>query len=202
MAKNKKSKIKKILIILFVVIVILVALLLILLNKSTEETDIIAEKLDYINNDDEWDDETIYPDYAAALGRSYEGDWTVKSIGKSMYYVATEVFPEYYQDLKTASESEITQYYEENEENIYINLAIEKESVFIKLIEELQELSGDSITWESFRIDLDSIKVGSSYTKAVLYITYENNEEIAFNIKINNTVSTDCSTIVYTANTE
>ena len=200
MSKNKKSKVKNILIVLFVMLIILVIMLLILLNQSSSTNNEALEKLNYINDVDEWDDETIYPDYAAALGRSYEGDLAIKSMGKSMYYVATEVFPLYYQELKDSSYDEIIQYFEENEKLIYVNLAIGNETTFVKLIQELQDLSGDSIVWSEYRIDLDSIKVGSNYTKAVLYITYENNDEISFNLKINNKVSEDCSTIVYTAN--
>ena len=201
MARNKKSKLKIILIIIFILIVILVAVLLILLNQSSSEKEEQLTMLEYINGD-EWSDDIVYPDYTSALGTAYSGDLSIKSMGKSMYYVVTEVFPEYYEELKNASTTEISEYFEENKGTIYIDLAIENETAFVNLINNLQDLSGNSITWESYRIDMDTIKTGSNYTKAVLYVTYKNNEEIAFNIKVNNKVSSDCSTIVYTVSTD
>lgn len=198
--KIKKSKIITLIIFLIVLIFILAYILLILKAKP-KKADLAKEKLAYINDSEQWEDETVYPDYSAAFGRAYQGDLTIMDIGKSMYYVATEVLPDYYKDLKDATEEEIKEYYNKESESIYINLAIKKETEFVNLIKELQKLSGDTITWESYRIDLDTITIGASYTKAILYITYKGNEEISFNVKANNVILPNCSTVEYSANT-
>lgn len=197
--KIKKSKI--ILLIIIVIILILVlGMILLILNAQPTTAELASEKLAYINDSNQWNDDTVYPDYSAAFGRAYEGNLTIMDIGKSMYYVATEVFPKYYEDLKDASREEIEKYYEKESESIYINLAIKNKSKFVNLIKELQKLSGDTISWESYRIDLDSIDTGANYTKAVLYITYQGNDEISVNITANNNVSKDCSTVEYSVN--
>lgn len=197
--KIKKSKI--ILLIIIVIILILVlGMILLILNAQPTTAELASEKLAYINDSNQWNDDTVYPDYSAAFGRAYEGNLTIMDIGKSMYYVATEVFPKYYEDLKDASREEIEKYYEKESESIYINLAIKNKSKFVNLIKELQKLSGDTISWESYRIDLDSIDTGANYTKAVLYITYQGNDEISVNITANNNVSRDCSTVEYSVN--
>lgn len=197
--KIKKSKI--ILLIIIVIILILVlGMILLILNAQPTTAELASEKLAYINDSNQWNDDTVYPDYSAAFGRAYEGNLTIMDIGKSMYYVATEVFPKYYEDLKDASREEIEKYYEKESESIYINLAIKNKSKFVNLIKELQKLSGDTISWESYRIDLNSIDTGANYTKAVLYITYQGNDEISVNITANNNVSRDCSTVEYSVN--
>lgn len=197
--KIKKSKI--ILLIIIVIILILVlGMILLILNAQPTTAELASEKLAYINDSNQWNDDTVYPDYSAAFGRAYEGNLTIMDIGKSMYYVATEVFPKYYEDLKDASREEIEKYYEKESESIYINLAIKNKSKFVNLIKELQKLSGDTISWESYRIDLNSIDTGANYTKAVLYITYQGNDEISVNITANNNVSKDCSTVEYSVN--
>ena len=194
--KIKRRKIILLILILIVLILILGFILLILSTRPTT-ADLATEKLDYINDSEQWNDETVYPDYSAAFGRAYQGDLTIMDIGKSMYYVATEVLPKYYKDLKDASDKEIEKYYDKESESICINLAIKNKVKFVNLIKELQKLSGDTITWKSYRIDLDTITTGANYTKAVLYITYQENKEIPINITANNTISPNYSTVEY-----
>lgn len=197
--KNQKKKIniKSLLIILFIIILILILLLIVFSIMNSKDLKIAQEKLIYINDSEQWNENTIYPDYAAAFGRAYEGDLTIKDIGKSMYYVATEVLPKYYKDLKSASQEQIEKYYKNNSESIRINLAMTNSTEFSNLVKVLQSLSGDTISWKSYRIDLDTIKTTPNYTKATLYITYSENEEIAFNIIANSKINSNYSTIEY-----
>lgn len=194
--KIERKKIIILIVILIILIFILAYILLILSAKPTK-VDLAKEKLAYINDTTQWEDETRYPDNAAAFGRAYQGDLTIMDIGKSMYYVVTDVLPTYYKDLKDASEEKIEKYYDKESESIYVDLAIKNKTKFVNLIKELQKLSGDTITLESYRIDLDTIKTGANYTKAVLYITYKGNEEIALDITANNVISSNCSSVEY-----
>lgn len=196
MSVNQKKSKKKI---ILICIVILVIVLLILIWKRPSNLSIAKEKLKYINNDEQWEEETVYPEYAAPLKRAYEGELTIKDIGKSMYYVSTEVLPMYYKELKNASNKKIVKYYKKEKESISANLGISNQSQFVKLIEKLQTLNGDTITWNSYRIDENKIKTSSDYTKATLYITYSGNKEISFNIQVSNKKSYDISPILYTA---
>lgn len=197
--KQKNSKIKLILAVVLIIIFILIVILSILLRKPTS-LELSLEKLKYINSSDveQWDDGTFYPDNSAALGRAYEGNLTVMNIGKSMYYVANDVLPKYYEKLKDSSKDEIIKYFERESETIYTDLAIKKQDTFVKLVSALQELKENELKLSSYRIDLDSIKKGGSYTKVNLYVTYSNNEEICLNVKINNKILSNCSSLEYT----
>ena len=186
-----------ILIVILIILIFILTYILLILNAKPTKVDLAKEKLAYINDTTQWEDETRYPDNAAAFGRAYQGNLTIMDIGKSMYYVATEVLPKYYKDLKDSSDKEIEKYYDKESELIYIDLAIKNKTKFMNLIKKLQKLSGDTITWESYRIDLDTITTGADYTKAVLYITYKGNKEIPINITANNKISSNCSTVEY-----
>ena len=197
--KTKKSKIIFLILILLLIIFILGMILLILSVRPTTE-ELASEKLAYINDSTQWEDETIYPDHAAAFGRAYRGNLEIMSIGKSMYYVATEVLPTYYTELKDATDEEIDEYYDKESESIGIDLAIKNRTKFVNLVKELQKLSGDTLTLESYRIDLDTIITGANYTRAVLYIKYQGNDEIPINITANNVISSKYSTVEYSVN--
>lgn len=196
--KQKKSKIKLILAVVLIVIFILIIVLSILLRKPTS-LKLAIQKLEYINssNVEQWEEGTFYPDGSAALGRAYEGKLSIMNIGKSMYYVSTDVLPRYYKKLKDASKDKIIKYYKREAETIYTELAIEKQDKFVELVQSLQKLKGDELKLDSYRIDLDSVKKGGSYTKAVLYIKYSKNEEIGLNVKISNIISPNHSSLEY-----
>lgn len=192
-----KLKISKTKLIIILIVVILIIVLAILASRPSN-VDTAQEELNYIYNDEEWKDETLYPENSAPLKRAYKGELSIRSAGKSMDYVAKEILPMYYAKLKNASRNTITKYYEKEAEAIYMNLLVENQNEFISIIERLQELTGDTITWESYRIDRNTIKTAEDYTKAVLYIKYKGNEEITFNIKFNNSQTKDASPVKYT----
>lgn len=141
-----------------------------------------------------------YPDGAAPLGRAYKGDLKITNIGKSMYYVVAEFLPEQYEKLRKKDGKKLEKYYEKNSELIEVALGIENKKKFIELIKVLKELNVDILEFESFYIDIDSIKNASTYTSAVLNVKYKNCEEISINMRINNKKHVDISSIIYTIN--
>ena len=104
--KNVRKTKKKIIKILFSLILILFLIITILNLLNSDKN--YKEKLEYINSD-EWNDER-YPKYMPMLFQSYEGKLKAQNIGKSFYYVASEVFPKYYQEFKKQFKSK-TQYF-------------------------------------------------------------------------------------------
>jgi hypothetical protein len=197
--KIKKTKNKKIIVILiFIIILITIAIILINFIKNNNPLNIAIKELNYILDEDSWRDETIYPNGSAALGRAYQGNLTIMSIGKSMYYVTTDFLPNQYEKLKDMSEEKLSKYYNKNSELIQVAIGIDKESKFIDLINGLKALNADTLELESYYIDVDLIKTANAYTTAKLYITYKGCSEILLNVKINNKIDSDTSSIIYT----
>lgn len=192
-----EKKIKKMLILLGILLCILV---LGWIGYYLKNRDVIEAKqnLKYINDSNQWNREEVrYPERASSIKNVYEGELTIKDIGKSMYYFTTEVIPKYYNELKGADENAILEYYAKNSEIIAIDTGIDNEEDFDNLIQIIQKLNSENLTLDSFTIDKDKTKAKSSYTETILYITYKDNEEIGFRIKIYNQIKKDASTLIY-----
>lgn len=189
-------KIKNI-IIVFILFLIILILLLIFLQNQKNKMDKIEEKLAYINSD-EWNDET-YPNGMPKLFRTYKGKLTAQNMGKSIYYFTTEVIPSYYSKLKEGTNDEISSYYQSNSGIIEIDTGINNKQDFQQLILSIQKLQANELILDSFKIDKDNIKSSGNYTDAILYITYEESDEIGFNVRIYNNLKENSSSLVYTA---
>lgn len=192
-----EKKIKKMLILLGILLCILV---LGWIGYYLKNRDVIEAKqnLKYINDSNQWNREEVrYPERASSIKNVYEGELTIKDIGKSMYYFTTEVIPKYYNELKGADENAILEYYAKNSEIIAIDTGIDNEEDFGNLIQMIQKLNSENLTLDSFIIDKNKTKAKSSYTETILYITYKDNEEIGFRIKIYNQIKKDASTLIY-----
>jgi hypothetical protein len=198
----KTKKKNRRLIVFGVIIIFLIIGIIVLVNtlKNNNPLTIAKARLTYIKQDSTWGDyNEVYPDGAPALARTYQGNLTIISIGKSMYYVATDFLPTEYSKLKDMSSEKINKYYEKNTELIEVALGIESKDDFVELINKLKTLNADTLELDSFYIDTESIKVANAYTKATLHITYKNCEDIAIDMKIKNKIS-DTSSIIYTLN--
>ena len=189
------KKIKNIIILLTILLVVLIIFLIFFQKKKFQSSEV---RLEDIKND-KWNDEVVYPDGMPKLFRNYSGEMNAINIGKSMYYVTTIVIPKYYTSLKTATDTQVSEYYNQNLKEIMIDIGINDEQDFKKFIATIQNLTTNKLTLNSFRIDKDKIDKKSSYTKTTLYITYEGNDEIGFNVKICNSVKKDTSSLIYTA---
>lgn len=190
---------KKIKHIMFFLVILLLILffLLIFVKRKNNRIEKIEEKLQYINND-EWNNE-IYPDGMPKLFRSYSGELTAQNMGKSIYFFTMEIIPKYYAELKNANDKEILSYYNANVEIIARETGIEKKQNFQDLIVNVQKLNAKELIFSSFRIDKNSIQSSNQYTEATLYITYQENEEIGFSMKINASTKEKSNSIIYTA---
>lgn len=186
------KRVKKTMICLFGILAILVAVLWISLRKDST-----TERVEYINNN-EWNQE-VYPEGMPKLVRAYQGKLTAQNMGKSIYYFTTDTIPKYYSKLKNANDSEIFSYYNANSRLILIETGINDQQDFKELIASIQVLNSDELTFDSFRIDKDNIEAFGKYTETTLYITYQKNVEIGFNVKIYNTQQKEASSLVYTA---
>lgn len=198
MSRKMKNKNLKILLILILFLIVIFIILLSISNKINPLKNANG-RLAYILEDETWEKYgEIYPDGSALLKRTYFGDLTIFSIGKSMYYVATDFLPYEHKILKNKNNKTFSKYYNKNSELLKIALGIENEKQFLEISDLLKSLNTNELKFESFYIDKNSIKAASTYTTANLIIKYKDCEEITLNMKINNRKYKDMSSITYT----
>lgn len=189
-----KRKIIRLIILLLIILIILLTIFLYIKvkNRPTE----IEQKFQYINSD-EWNGE-LYPEGMPKLFRSYSGNLTCQNIGKSFNYVVNDVIPNYSKMLKDHDETYIKTYFDENKEDIAMDVGIKNSEDFYNFIEKIKEsIKIDDVEFESFYIDTDSIKQQSNITKTKLCIKYKNCDQLDINIKISGNKNQKSSAIEY-----
>lgn len=193
--KLKKKTIAISIISLSILVLILIILLIISIFNNSNVIN-AKNRLDYIYSD-EWNDEK-FPDGMPKFYRSYEGKLTAENIGKSIYYVVNELIPNYNNTFNGKSDNEITQFYNENKEEIALLLGINDINDFKDFINKILEInSSEQTELEEFFIDGESIKSIASYSTADLHIKYKENEEIIVKIKVLRNKSNEISSIQY-----
>lgn len=179
LSRKKRLKLQKIILVLiFIILIVLLVIFAIIINKSKSS----SSDQNYIYSN-EFNNE-IYPYMAYKLFLEYDGELTSDNITKSMSYVANNVFPKYYQELKNTSDEKIENYYNEYSNNIYEDIGVKDLEEFKSIIKLLGTLNGDNLIFNSYRIDENSIRKQRSYITTNLYIEYKDNNEIKINVKI------------------
>lgn len=193
------KKIKKIIILLIILLLISILSILVYYVINSEKIE-AKEQLEYINDSSEWDTTILYPEGAPVLKRSYEGELTIKDIGKSMYNFALKIIPKYYNQFKNATNEEIEKYFNDKKDIILIETGIISYSDFESLIMDIKALEGDVIEFESFKLDTNSIGEKASSVDVDMYIKYKSNQNIKINADISNEFRDNTrSSIIYTS---
>ena len=193
------KKIKKIIILLIILLLISILSILVYYVINSEKIE-AKEQLEYINDSSEWDTTILYPEGAPVLKRSYEGELTIKDIGKSMYNFALKIIPKYYNQFKNSTNEEIEKYFNDKKDIILIETGIISYSDFESLIMDIKALEGDAIEFESFKLDTNSIGEKASSVDVDMYIKYKNNQNIKINADISNEFRDNTrSSIIYTS---
>lgn len=187
--KNNNKKTARIVLILIIILFISAIILIVaLMNDRTPK-----ENLEYINSE-EIDEGTFSPEFIHIIVASYEGDVNPKAISKSTYYFTTNLVPKY---LKYCDNEENTKkYYNQNTEDIKIDIGIESEEEFIELISEIQKLT-PNLEYEYSRFGKDEIVSNNRNLQAKLYIKYKNNPEICVTTTISNSEYTNKTSIKF-----
>lgn len=188
----KKSFIKILIFLMFLLVIFISVALYFYINQN----DSPQKQIEYINGS-EWNGE-LYPDGMPNLYRNYSGSLTCQNIGKSFYYVTNTVIPKYVKECKNYSKSDIEKYFEENKEDIALDIGIRKSEEFCNLINKINEsIKKDEIEFEKFYIDAESVEKKSGKTKANLCIKYKECDELILNIKINSSKVSNVSSVKY-----
>ncbi len=192
------KKMKKIIILLVILLLVSILCTLVYFVVNTEKIE-AKEQLEYINDSSEWDTTIVYPEGTPVLKRTYEGELTIKDIGKSMYNFTLNIIPKYYNQFKDATNEEIEKYFYDKKDIILIETGIISYSEFESLISDIKALEGEKLEFESYKLDTNSIGEKASSVDVDMYIKYKNNKSIKINVDISNEFRDNTrSSIIYT----
>lgn len=183
---------KKIIIIGVILLIILMIYLLsfVLLKSRTRAP---YENFKYIYSD-EMDEGTFSPEMIHIVIALYEGNINPKAITKASYNLITQIIPTYLRICK--DDKSIQEYYENNSKQISLEIGITKEEDFKKFVDEIKKLSGN-LKFEYAKFDRETIEINKNNLEVVLKIKYKEQEEISFNVRINNKETSSKSAIEF-----
>ena len=179
---KKQRKILRI-VILFIIILIIVLVTAIAIYKY--KNSYVSSYDDIIYDTTERED-INYPYRGYKFFQYYTGDISSDDIAKSMSNIAETVLPEYYLELKNASELEIEEFYNENTDEIIENLGINDVEKFVELIQYVCTLTADNLVFESYEVDYENFYNDDTFSYCYLYITYEGNEALPIKVAVRN----------------
>ena len=204
MHKNKKKRNKKNTIppnkvrkIILYVAIILIIIIVILLTNPTFHANIRLLK---INNPDSMDEKMPVPEYLNMAVSIYDGELTPQIIAKTYYNFANKVVPKYYKKCKNMSDEKIEKYFKKHKKIIKIELGYTSQDDFKSFIKSIQDLNGNKLEFEDYRIMSTSVSKINNITNCYLVLQYKNNNEITINTQILNNIQKNQTSILYSTN--
>lgn len=192
--KSKKRKFnfskKKI----FIILIFIIAIITLYIVSPTQRAYRTIKK---INIPDKMSDILKLPTYMNEVVGKYNGELTTQIIAKTYNNFALNLIPKYYKKCKNLSEKDIEKYFNRNKKIIKIELGFSNGDEFKKFIKVIQQLQGDNLNFEKYRILRTTVVNENDETSAYLGITYSNNEEIILNTKLENQVNSKETSITY-----
>lgn len=189
----KTKKLLRILGILIIIIIIAIITIILIKNyqrnnqkdefdisdKVYNRADFFDDNIDYVAED------VIIPDNSYLFfGEYINGRVEPKEIYETIDKFTKKIIPKLYDDLKEASDADISNYYDKNEKSIKKYLEIYDAEDFIVFIKEIKKLKSDEINVTGIEFVKDTIKFMDEYTVSKLKVTYNDDEVIEIGVKV------------------
>ena len=184
---------------LFIILIFIIAIITLHIISPTQRAYRAIKK---INIHDKMSDTLHLPTYMNEVVGKYNGELTTQIIAKTYNNFAENLIPKYYKKCKNLSEKDIEKYFNKNNKIIKIELGFSNSSEFKKFAKTIQQLQGDKLNFEKYRILRTTAINENDATTAYLGITYSNNEEIILNTKLENQVNSKGTSITYSADVD
>lgn len=155
-----------------------------------------------INVSDKMSESLQLPTYLNEIVGKYNGELTTQIIAKTYNNLAEKLIPKYYKKCKNLSEKDIEKYYNRNKNIIKIELGFSSSNEFKEFVKTIQQLKGNKLKFEKYRILRTTVVNENNVTSAYLGITYSNNEEIIINTKLSNQINPKETSITYSFDIE
>lgn len=180
---NTSERIKKLVILMVIILGLLLIAVLAINNNPTNKN------LRFIYNDNKDTNISVMPTNVDKLFVNYKGNVSQKSIYKSMDIFTTKLVEKYYSETNQLSIEEIEKYYNKNSTMIEKELGITDYNKFFNFCDNLKSnLKESNLNLISYTINPNTIKKINNQTIAVIIVNYENNDPIAFTLRIQNAV--------------
>lgn len=182
--------------------IILICIIIIAIIYSFSPKQMAYRTIRKINVPDKMSESLQLPTYLNEVIGKYNGELTTQIIAKTYNNLAEKIIPKYYRKCKNLSEQDIVKYYNRNKKIIKIELGFENSDEFKQFAKMLQQLNGEELILENYRILRTTVANENGSTSAYLGITYSNNEEIILNTKLSNEVQKKATSITYSFDIE
>lgn len=157
-------------------------------------------KLEEIMVSNEMADDLILPKGLYKLGAEYDGRLSTEIICKAYNNLAVNIIPKYYKQCKDLDDNDLSKVFEKNKEVIYLELGYVDFSDFKELISALKKLKTNTLKFESYELNVDSILENDKDFSMYLSIKYADNDELLLNSYVNKKKTTDTTPIILKAN--
>lgn len=190
----KKAKYVKYLIILCMIILIGIISFLVFNQELHAQN-----KLEEIMISNDMKDDLVLPKGLYKLGAEYDGRLSTEIICKAYNNLAVNIIPKYYKQCKDLDDNSLTKLFEKNKEVIYLELGYDNVSDFKDLISSLKTLKTDTLKFENYELNGDSLLENSNNFSIYLSIKYIDNTELLLNSYVNKKKTTDTTPIILKA---
>ncbi len=190
----KKAKYVKYLIILCMIILIGIILFLVFNQELHAQN-----KLEEIMVSNDMEDDLVLPKGLYKLGAEYDGRLSTEIICKAYNNLAVNIIPKYYKQCKDLDDNSLTKLFEKNKHVIYLELGYDNVLDFKDLISSLKTLKTDTLKFENYELNGDSLLENSNNFSIYLSIKYVDNTELLLNSYVNKKKTTDTTPIILKA---
>lgn len=197
--KNKKRKFKFSKKTLFIALICIILVISMYILSPTQKAYRTIKK---INVSDKMSETLKLPTYLNEVVAKHTGQLSTQIIAKTYNNFAENLIPKYYKKCKELTEKNVEKYYNKNKKIIKIELGFSDVNEFKKFINLIQELQGDKLKFENYRILRTTVENNEGITSVYLGITYSNNKEIIINTKLSNEIKEKETSITYSVDTD
>ncbi|MCI8965101.1 MAG: hypothetical protein HFJ43_01900 [Clostridia bacterium] len=183
----ENKRIRKILIFFLVVnLIILLFAIISVINKEKDETKISNSNKKYIDNKSEIEEKKKGFKNIEILYKNYKGEIPKSNISDKIEIVANQYFNILFENI-IKKNKDVAEYFNKNKKSIKNRFGITNLEDFRSLIEQLQKLNCSVKDYYSYEVLENSFSQEENYTKCILVYTYNNGQEIKFDLYIKNT---------------
>lgn len=180
------KRIRNILIFFLVVNLIILLFAIISVINKEYKTIISDSNKKYIDNKIEKEENKKGFKNIEELYKNYKGEIPKSDISDKIKIVVDQYFNILYENI-IKENKDVVEYFNKNKESIKNRFGITDVEDFRNLIEQLQKLNCSVKDYYSYEVLDNSFSQDGNYTKCVLVYTYNNGQEIKFDLYIKNT---------------
>lgn len=173
---------KKVLITIIIIVAIIVIVVLVRKSMNKKVVNEVAKTDEQLLQEsvEEYSEGRIFPRGIAELMTKYDGQNSKNDLYESLNNLVNEYLPTLFKDINGLDDSQLSNLFNENKDEITENLGITQEDDFKKLAIYLQNNNYGDNEFEYCEIDSNSYRTagGNRYLSFIINLKYENQENL------------------------